>query len=185
MANLYVGLDGVIHSGNGNGVQGAISVTTSPAERVGTNESSSTYCSRNNTNYVSTGRKIFYWLFTLIAGFLIGIGIYELIGQRIFALSDATTTTESIENWFYGLVPYVFAIGGCGGSIWYGLTFAKGRSYDLGAIVLAMLSAVGGIAALALALAVICFVVALVISILYILVVIIIVVGVIAGLCEG
>ena len=185
MANLYVGSDGVIHSGNGNGVQGAVSVTTSPAERGDTNESGSTYYPCDNTNYVSTGRKVFYWLFTLMAGLLIGIGIYELIGQSIFKLSDATTTTESIENWFYSLAPYVFAIGGCGGSIWYGALFAKRRSYDLGAIVLAMLSAVGGIVALALALAVICFVVTLLISILYILLVIIIFVGVIVGLCEG
>lgn len=184
MANLYVGSDGVIHSGNG--IQGAVSVTTSPAERPGTSGSDSTYCLHDDsTNYVSTGRKVLYWLFTLVAGLLIGIGIYELIGKGVFVLSDATTTTESIENWFYSLAPYVFAIGGCGGSIWYGVSFAKSRSYDLGAIILAMLSAVGGIVALALALAVICFVVALIVSILYIFVVIIIVVGVIAGLCEG
>ncbi|MBM6841323.1 hypothetical protein H6A03_07185 [[Clostridium] spiroforme] len=185
MANLYVGSDGVIHSGNGNGVQGAVSVTTSPAERLGTNESGSTYCSRDNANYVSSGRKVFYWLFTLVAGFLIGVGIYELIGKGIFTFSDVTTTMEGIEKWFYSLAPNVFVIGGCGGSIWYGVSFAKRRSYDLGAIVLAMLSAVGGIVVFALALAVICFVVALIVFILKILLVIIIAVGVIAGLCEG
>lgn len=185
MANLYVGSDGVIHSGNGKGVQGAVSVTTSSAKRAGTNGSDSAYRLRDRTNYVSTGRKVFYWLFTLVAGLLIGIGIYELIGKSIFALSDAAATTESIKNWFYSLAPYVFAIGGCGGSIWYGVSFAKRRSYDLGAIVLAMLSAVGGIAALALALAVTCFVVTLIVSILYILLVIIIIIGVIYGLCEG
>ena len=185
MANLYVGSDGVIHSGNGNGVQGGVSVTTSPAERVTMNELDSNYCSHNNTNYVSTGRKVFYWLFTLIAGFLIGIGIYELIGQGIFAFSDVTTTMEGIEKWFYSLAPNVFVIGGCGGSIWYGVSFAKRRSYDLGAIVFAMLSAGGGIVVLALALIVICFVIALIIFILKILMIMIIVVGVIACLCEG
>lgn len=185
MANLYVGSDGVIHSGNGNGVQGAVTVTTSASERLNANDSESTYSTGNNTYYVGTARKMFYWLFTIVAGLLIGIGAYELVGKGIFSLSEATTTTESIENWFYSLAPYVFAIGGCGGSIWYGVFFAKTRAYDLGAIILAMLSAVGGIVALALVLAIICFIVALVISILSVLFVIVIVVTVIAGLCEG
>ena len=114
MANLYVGSDGVIHSGNGNGVQGAVAVTTSTTGRTNADGSHSTYSTGNYNNayYVSTVRKVFYWLFTITAGLLIGIGVYELIGQSIFASSEATTTTESIENWFYSLAPYIFAIGG-------------------------------------------------------------------------
>ena len=185
MANLYVGSDGVIHSGNGNGVQGA--VATSTTGRTNADGSYSTYSTGNYNNayYVSMVRKVFYWLFTIAAGLLIGIGVYELIGQSIFASSEATTTTESIENWFYSLAPYIFAIGGCVGSIWYGVSFAKDRSYDLGAIILAMLSAVGGVAVLALALAIVCFVVALIISILSAFFVIIIAVAVIISLFEG
>ena len=187
MANLYVGSDGVIHSGNGNGVQGAVAVTTSTTGRTNADGSYSTYSTGNYNNayYVSMVRKVFYWLFTIAAGLLIGIGVYELIGQSIFASSEATTTTESIENWFYSLAPYIFAIGGCVGSIWYGVFFAKDRSYDLGAIILAMLSAVGGVAVLALALAIVCFVVALIISILSAFFVIIIAVAVIISLFEG
>ena len=187
MANLYVGPDGVIHSGNGNGVQGAVAVTTSTSRGANADGSNSTYSTGNYNHacYVGTGRKVFYWLFTIVAGLLIGVGIYNLIGQGILASLETTATMENMENGFYSFAPYVFAIGGCAGSFWYGVSFAKDRSYDLGAIVLAMLSAVGGSAALALAIVIICFVVALLISILSVLFVIIIAVVIIVSLFEG
>lgn len=188
MADLYVGADGVIHSGNSNGVQGSVSVNTSNTTPItNTNITNSTYgyTHYDYSNYVSLGRKVFYWLFTVVAGLLIGIGIYHLIGASIFSNYEAENAAETVENWFYSIAPFVFAIGGCLGSIMYSVFFAGARSYDLGAIVLALLSAVGGIMALAIALALICFVVALIMYIIGVIFGIIIIVAIIAGLCES
>lgn len=102
-----------------------------------------------------------------------------------FSVSEATTIVDSLKNWFYGLAPYAFLFGGETGSICYGTCFAPEESYNLEAIVMAMLSAVigTGLAALALGLAYL-----VVIAFLGILMVILagsIVGGILAGLLEG
>lgn len=183
MANLYVGSDGVIHSGNGNGVRGVISVNT--ANSSSSSDANSSYSLYyNNVCYVSEGRKVFYWIFSIVVGIGIGIGLYNLVGSSIFATYEAETTTQTVENWFLSLAPWVFAIGGCAGSILYGVSYAGNRNYDLGAFVLSALSAVGGIIALAIALAAICFVVILVMYIIGVVFGIMIIMAIIAGLCD-
>ena len=183
MSSLYFDTDGVIHSGNGNGVRSKISVnTTNLGSSTSTNSSYSS--SYNNVCYISEGRKIFYWIFSIVLGIAIGIGLYNLVGSSIFVTYEAETTTETVENWFWGLAPWVFAIGGCAGSICYGVFCARNRNYDLGAFVLSTLSAVGGIITLAIALVAICFVVILVMYIIGVVFGIMIIVAIIAGLCD-
>ena len=128
--------------------------------------------------------SLFYWIFSIVVGIAIGIGLYNLVGSSIFATYEAETTTQTVENWFWSLAPWGFAIGGCAGSIFYGVFCAENRNYDLGAFVLSALSAVGGIITLAIALAAICFVVILVMCIIGVVFGIMIIVAIIAGLCD-
>ena len=186
MANLYVGSDGVIHSGTGNGIQGAVPVNTCN-HGVGsipvTRNSSRTY-NYARASYVSEGRKVLFWIFSILVGILIGLGLYYLIGESIFTQCDAETATEEVQNWFWSLAPWLFVIGGCAGSICYGIFCAEDRNYDLGAFILSSLSALGGIVAGAIALTVICLVVIIVMYIIGIVIVIAILCGIIAGF-EG
>ncbi len=169
MANLYVGSDGIIHRRTGNGVNGAVSVNTNSARatRSQAMNSNNSYGSfYESTSYVSKGRKVLFWIFSIVAGIFIGVEIYNLVGAAIFATYEAESATEAVENWFWNLAPWIFAIGGCIGSVVYGLIYAKDRNYDLCSFILSALSSVAGIAALALALAAICFVVMIIMHIL-------------------
>lgn len=179
MANLYIGPDGVIHNGNGNGVRDAVSVNTGNTR----NTSESSYY--NSVSYVGTGRKVWYWIFSIAVGIVVGIGLYHLFGSSVFATYEAKTATEMVENWFWGLASWVFVIGGCAGSICYGVSFAPDRDYDLGAFLLSVLSAVGGVIVLAIALAAVCGVVVLFMYMIGIILGVMIAVVVIAGLCSG
>lgn len=187
MANLYVGSDGVIHSGTGNGVQGAVSVNTgnSSVGSIPASRTSSYSHSYAKANYVSEGRKALFWIFSIAVGILIGLGLYDLVGASIFAQCDAEITTEEVQNWFWSLAPWLFVIGGCAGSICYGIFCAEDRNYDLGAFILSALSALGGIVAGAIALAVVCLVVIIVMYIIGFVIVLAILGAIIAGLCES
>lgn len=188
MANLYVSSDGVIHSGTGNGVSGAVAVNTNNTRNNRnqyTNNNSSYGSYYSNVSYVSEGRKVLFWIFSVIVGIAIGIGIYNLIGSSIFATYEAESATEVVENWFWSLAPWIFAIGGCAGSVVYGLFCAEDRNYDLLAFILSALSSVGGILALALALAAICLVVVIVMYILAFLFWIFIIGAILAAIFNG
>ena len=186
MANLYVGSDGVIHSGTGNGIQGAVTVNTGNSSMGSVSESRNSSYTHNyvRASYVSESRKVLFWILSIVASILIGLGLYYLVGKSIFTQGDAETATEEVQNWFWSLAPWLFVIGGCAGSICYGIFCAEDRNYDLGAFILSALSALGGIVAVAITLAVVCLAVIIVMYIIGIVIVIAIFCGIIAGL-EG
>lgn len=183
MPNLYVGSDGVIHSGNGNGVRETISVNA--ANLSSASDSNSSYSSYyNNVCYVSEGRKVFYWIFSIVAGIAIGIGLYNLLDSVIVARYDNAVAAKIMENGFWEIAPWAFVIGGCVGSIVYGSIWAGERNYDLWAFGFSAVSALGGIIALAILIIVICIVLIVAMYIIGIGFGVMVIVAIVAGLCD-
>ena len=181
MANLYVGPDGVIHSGTGNEVHGAVTVNTGNTMINASTARNSTYSSYENISYVSERRKIFFWIFSIIVGILIGLGLNHLVDASIFTQCEA----ETVQNWFWNIKPWLFVVGGCAGSICYGIFCAEDRNYDLGAFVLSTFSALGGIVAGTIALALIYFAVIIVMYIIGIVIGIVMVIVILAAIIAG
>jgi len=187
MADLYIGPDGVIHSRRAGGVQEAVSVhTTGGAVRPNTGNRAAVprQPARSKRRDVSAGRKAFYWIFTLTAGLLIGAVGYRSIGAWIFAACEEAGVLNRVLNWLCSLAPYVFLIGGGGGSFLYGICEAEDRYYDLGAVVLAEFWAVGGVLALAFLLACLCLLIAMMMYLMGLVLAIVIVGTIVGAFCS-
>lgn len=167
MSDLYFGDDGVIHSRSAEGSGGAVPARTtnnSPA-RVAHAENNVARSAQEGrysngryvtSNYVSETRIRIFWIFTILAGILVGLCLYKLTCAPMVSMCNPEEMEEAAQNRFWTWMPWVFVMAGCIGSCSYGYTFADLRHYDLWAFVLSALSAVAGIIIGAVAIGILC-----------------------------
>lgn len=182
-STLYVADDGTIHSrpvttgtGVGRTPTGGTRVS-SPAPAATMRTNTATYTPTRH--YVSEGRKVGFWIATMIISLLIGLGAYQLLGAEIFGVAE-----EGADAWtsfFAAVGPFIMVIGAVGGSILYGIFFAEDADYNLGTYFLSALAAVGGMIALGIAVAIIAVIVVIVLYLLAIAFVI----GIICAILSG
>lgn len=181
-STLYVAADGTIHS---RPVTTGTSVGRTPTGGTRVSSPAATVVRPTTTtytptrHYVSEGRKVGFWISTMLISLLIGLGAYQLLGAEIFGVAE-----EGADAWtsfFAAVGPFIMVIGAVGGSILYGIFFAEDADYNLGTYFLSALAAVGGMIALGIAVAII----AVIVVIVFYLLAIAFVIGIICAILSG
>lgn len=165
MNNIYIAEDGTIQTRN---IPSGSSLSPS---------SPASYHSYTNdiSNYeVSTARKLWFWLYSIISAFLIGTGLASICSAIDLGSGD-------FLEFFEMILPYGVIGGSVLGSILYGCNGADSLSYNMGAFILSPLCAIAGVIGIGL---IICIVLFILICIWYVFV-IALVIGVIAGIISG
>ncbi len=101
---------------------------------------------------VSVGRKVWFWIVSIIISLLIAVGITQGFGAELYGSDGGVVAT---------IGPYVVFVGALAGTILFGIFCADKMDYNLWAHILGALSPIGGIIAVAIAIFVICLVIAI------------------------
>lgn len=165
MNDIYIAEDGTIHT------RGQASATS-----TNTSSSAAYHSYSNETSFyeVSAERKLWFWIYSIISAFLIGIGLASICHAIDLGSGD-------FLDFFEMILPYGVIGGSILGAILYGCNGADSLSYNMGAFLLSPLCAIAGVIGIGL---IICIVPFVLIGIWYVFV-IALVIGVIAGIISG
>jgi len=169
-SEFYVAEDGTIH-------RHPVTVVSNTRNRTNTYAPVPTVNGQMRSEYrpihqVSEGRKVWFWIVSIIISLLIAVGVTQGFGAEVYGSDGDFIAT---------IGPFVVFIGALAGSILYGIICAKSVDYNLWAYILSALSSVGGIIATGIAVAIVCFVV----MILFYILIIGFVIAVICGIAGG
>ena len=165
MNEIYIAEDGTIRTRRSSSASSTNSVP-SVAPISDTTETSS--------YEVSTARKLWFWLYSIISAFLIGTGLASICCAIDLGSGD-------FLEFFEMILPYGVIGGSVLGAILYGCNGADSLSYNMGAFILSPLCAIAGIIGIGL---IICIGPFVLICIWYVFV-IALVIGVIVGIISG
>ena len=126
--NWYIADDGSIHN--------KPATEKNTTSRVRAANTTAVNTSHRPVYRVSTGRKVCFWIVSIIMALLIGWLVNRFFGFYLFGDCD---------NFLATVGPYLIIVGAVGGSVLYGVFFARKVEYNLWAFVLSALCAVGGI----------------------------------------
>ena len=162
MNDIYIADDGTIRSRN--------TASTSSASA----SSSTTY--RSDTSYygVSTGRKVWFWIFSLVSALIVA-SVLSAICSAI-DLGDG-----AFLEFFETIFPFGLAGGALLGAILYGCNGADNLSYNLGAFILSFLCAIAGAVGIGL---IVCIIPFVLIGVWYLFLAAL-VIGVVVGIFSG
>lgn len=165
MNDIYIAEDGTIRTRS--------SSVTSSTNTVSM-ETSTHHAAETSSYEVSTARKLWFWLYSIIVAFLIGTGLASICSAIDLGNGD-------FLGFFEMVLPFGVIGGAILGTILYGCNGADSLSYNMGAFVLSPLCAIAGVIGIGL---IICIVPFVLICIWYIFV-IALVIGVIVGIISG
>lgn len=165
MNEIYIAEDGTIRT---RGSSSASSTNSTPSETY------HTYTNEASSYEVSTARKLWFWLYSIIFAFLIGTGLASICCAIDLGSGD-------FLEFFEMILPFGVIGGSVLGAILYGCNGADSLSYNMGAFILSPLCAIAGVIGIGF---IICIVPFILICIWYVFVITLII-GVIVGIISG
>lgn len=170
MANLYVADDGTIHD---HDIEHQESVNSF---------SLLSDLSTHAMPYISSGRKVSFWILTVGMSLLVGYLLYSTIGIQLFEkVSNPHKLVEYLENFFCIITPFVIVGGAVICTIIYGTKCAESHSYNFGAYFLSVLSATGGAVGAGIVIFLLFYIIAIALYILFGVIIIAIIAAIIGG----
>lgn len=165
MNDIYIADDGTIRSRN---------TTSASSANSSASASYQTYHSDISSYEVSTGRKVWFWVYSIVSA-LVVTAILSTICSTL-DLGDG-----AFLEFFETILPFGLAGGALLGAILYGCNGADNLSYNLGAFILSFLCAIAGAVGIGL---VVCIVPFVLIGIWYLFLTAL-VIGVVVGIFSG
>ena len=142
MNDIYIADDGTIRSRN---------ATSAASAGSSTSTSYQTYHSDISSYEVSTGRKVWFWVYSIVSALAVGV-ILSAICSAI-DLGDG-----AFVGFFETILPFGLVGGALLGSILYGCNGADNLSYNLGAFILSFLCAIAGAVGIGLVICIVPFI---------------------------
>jgi len=151
--NFYFSNDGTIHKNPST----VVNNSGNPRKGVDNNYEENIRTGNQSLYLTSDDRNLWFWIFSIITSFLIGLGSYQTFGVQIFGN----------DGGFYSTIgPYIMVIGAIAGSFLYGKNYAVKLDYNLWTYFLSFLFSLLGIVASVIAVFVISLIVMIILTIL-------------------